>query len=100
MSKKQDFIRSEQSRDKHPEKMMKGSGTDASMRGQAKGNTADHQVPHTGKVANDHNQHGHQEPGQMHESYRTPKSRHDRESQVGSSNQSQSRRGGPGSGQK
>ena len=42
MSKKQDFIRNEQSRDKHPEKMMKGSEADMASRGAAKGNTADH----------------------------------------------------------
>ena len=96
MSKKQDFLRSQQSRDKHPDRMMKGSAAEQSAGEQHKST----QQPRTGKVANDHNKHGHEEPGQMHESLRTPQSRHDRESQVGSSNQSQSRRGGPGSGQK
>ena len=37
MSKKQDFIRSEQSRDKHPDKMMKGSPAQQMARGQDDG---------------------------------------------------------------
>lgn len=51
----------------------------------------------SGKVANDHNSTGNQPPTQTHQGQRTPESRHDRESQVGSGNQSQSRRGAPGS---
>ena len=98
MSKKQDFIRSEQSRDKHPEKMMKGSGTDASMRSQAKGNTADHQVPHTGKVANDHNKAGAQEATQTNQAQRTPESRHEREARMGGHNQVEATTGGKGTG--
>lgn len=97
MSKKQDFLRGEQSRDKHPERLMKGSAADLSLRSQASKST---QEPHTGKVENDHNKHGQAEPTQLHESLRTPRSRHDRDAQLGSSNQSRARRGGPGSGQK
>ena len=58
----------------------------------------DEQAGHTGKVANDSNQAGDQPATQKNEAQRTPQSRSDRESQVGSGNQSQSRRGGPGSG--
>ena len=54
----------------------------------------DPQTPGTGKVENDHNRQGHQPPTQKNEAQRTPASRHDRESQVGSSNQTQSRQGG------
>ncbi|WPG39548.1 hypothetical protein [Variovorax sp. EBFNA2] len=42
----------------------------------------------------DHNKAGHQPLTPRNEPRRTPESRHDRESQVGSGNQSQSRRGG------
>lgn len=98
MSKKQDSIRSDQSRDKHPEKMAKGSGADQAMRGQAKGNTADHQVPHTGKVANDHNKAGAQEATQTNQAQRTPESRHDREARLGSHNQVEASTGGKGTG--
>lgn len=51
----------------------------------------------SGKVANDHNQTGHQAPTQTNQGRRTPESRHDRESNLGSGNQAQSRRGAPGS---
>lgn len=101
MSKKQDFLRSEQSRDKHPEKMMKGSAgqqTEAQQRGTAKGNPADYQVPHSGKVANDHNKQGNQPAGQANEGQRTPQSRHDRENLAGSHNQVSARKGGGGAG--
>ena len=59
-------------------------------------NPRDKQEPKTGKVENDTNKIGEQEPTQLNQSQRTPASRHDRESQVGSSNQSQSRRSPPG----
>lgn len=53
----------------------------------------------SGKVANDHNSAGNQEPTQLHQERRTPESRHDRESHIGSSNQVQARKaGGAGSG--
>ena len=101
MSKKQEFLQKEQSRDKHPERMMKGSAaeqTAKAMRGQAKGNPADHQVPGTGKVANDRNKVGEQAPTQTNEGQRSPESRHDRESQLGSHNQVTARKGGGGAG--
>jgi len=53
----------------------------------------DQRPPHTGKVDNDHNKQGEQPTTQKNEAQRTPASRHDRESQVGSGNQSQERRG-------
>lgn len=52
----------------------------------------------SGKVAHDHNSAGKQPPTQTHQDQRTPHSRHDRDSQIGSGNQSQSRQGGAGSG--
>lgn len=100
MSKKQDFIRSEQNRDKHPEKNQAGSATDKTVRAQAKGNPADHQVPGTGKVANDHNKLGNTEPTQKNEGERTPESRHDRENLAGSHNQVSARKGGGGAGRR
>ena len=98
MTKKQDHIRSEQGRDKPPERMQKGSGADETMRSQAKGNVADHQQPGTPKVQNDRNKMGHQAPTQINQGQRSPQARHDRESQVGSSNQTEMRTGGKGGG--
>lgn len=98
MSKKQDSHRNEQNRDKHPEKAMTGSAADMAARGRAKGNPADHQVPHTGKVANDHNKAGAQEATQTNQAQRTPKSRHEREARVGSHNQVEASTGGKGTG--
>lgn len=103
MSKKQEFLQKEQSRDKHPERMMKGSAAEQMLaqgqRGHAKGNPADHQVPGTGKVANDHNKQGEQAPTQKHEAQRTPESRHDRQN-IGSGghNEVAARKGGGGAG--
>ena len=51
----------------------------------------------SGKVANDHNSTGEQPATQTNQGRRAPESRHDRESHVGSGNQTQSRRGAPGS---
>lgn len=48
--------------------------------------------PRTGKVANDTNKPAAQAT-QRNEARRTPNSRHDRDSQIGSSNQAQARRG-------
>jgi hypothetical protein len=62
------------------------------------GHPQDKQTPHTGKLDNDFNKQGGNAPTQKHESQRTPESRHDREGQVGSGNQHQSRRDGGGSG--
>jgi hypothetical protein len=64
-----------------------------------KQNQRDEQAPKAGKVENDTNKMGEQDPTQLNQGKRTPNSRHDRESNVGGSNQSQSRRGpagGPG----
>ncbi len=51
---------------------------------------------HGGKIANDTNKTGEQEPTQVNEGPRTPESRHDRESQLGSANQVQMRKGNVG----
>lgn len=51
------------------------------------------QTPHSGKVENDTNKVGNQENTQLNQGKRTPSSRSDRESNVGGSNQSQTRRG-------
>lgn len=59
-------------------------------------NPADQQAPQTGKVENDHNKVGNTQPTQKNEGKRTPDSRSDRESNIGSSNQNQSRRGSTG----
>jgi hypothetical protein len=59
----------------------------------SKQNPRDKQPGQTGKVENDSNKMGEQEPTQKNQGKRTPLSRSDRESQVGGSNQSQARRG-------
>lgn len=59
-------------------------------------NPQDKQAPQTGKVENDTNKVGEQDPTQLNQGKRTPESRSDRESHVGGNNQSQSRRGAPG----
>jgi hypothetical protein len=48
------------------------------------------------KGQTEHNKAGHQAATQRNEPKRTPESRHDRETQVGSGNQSQARKGGAG----
>lgn len=60
-------------------------------------NPRDKQEPHTGKVENDANKQGDKDATQLNQGKRTPESRSDRESHVGGSNQSQSRRGPVGS---
>lgn len=60
-------------------------------------NPRDKQPPHTGKVRNDTNKMGEQDATPLNQGQRTPESRSDRESHVGGSNQSQSRRGPTGS---
>jgi hypothetical protein len=102
MTKKQDFLRSEQSRDKHPERLMAGSAASQTLRGGARTNkaqaAADQQEPHTGKLANDHNKVGNQRPTQKNEGRRTPESRHDRLMLRGADNKIAERKGGPGGG--
>ena len=102
MSKKRQFIQSEQNRDKHPESSMAGSAASEELRGAAGTNVdidaRDKQAAHTGKVENDHNKLGGQAPTQKNEGRRTPQSRHDRESHVGGANQTQARTGGKGGG--
>ena len=61
-----------------------------------KQNQRDEQAPKAGKVENDTNKMGERDATQLNQGKRTPNSRHDRESNVGSSNQSQSRRGSSG----
>ena len=63
----------------------------------SKKNPQDRQAPATGKVGNDTNKPGSEDPTQLNQGQRTPESRHDREAHVGGSNQSQSRRGPVGS---
>lgn len=50
----------------------------------------------SGKVAQAHNSTGDQPPTQIHQGRRTPESRGDRDTHVGSSNQTQSRQGAAG----
>ena len=49
MSKKSDFIRSEQSRDKHPERDWVGSASSEELRGAAKANLEDLFLKLTGR---------------------------------------------------
>jgi len=56
-------------------------------------NPDDKQTSHTGKVMNDFNKTGEQPVTQKNEGQRSPQSRNDRESNLGSSNQNQARRG-------
>ena len=102
MSKKQDFIRSQQNRDKHPESGMTGSASEVERRGAASTNVDvdmdDKQAPHSGKSANDHNKEGHQKPTQKNEGRRTPQSRHERQITAGTDNNIQARTGGKGGG--
>lgn len=58
-----------------------------------KTNPRDKQTPQSGKVENDTNKLGEKATTQLNQGQRTPDSRSDRESHVGGSNQSQSRRG-------
>jgi hypothetical protein len=99
MTKKQDFLRSEQNRDKHPERDQVGSATRTVAT--AKGSVADvdRQEPHTGKVANDHNKLGNKAPTQTNQAQRTPESRNDRQTMgAGPQNQVSARKGGGGAG--
>ncbi len=57
----------------------------------------DAQAPRTGKVANDRNKLGGKAPTQTNQGERSPQSRNDRDTRVGSLNQSRVRQGGPGS---
>ena len=63
----------------------------------SKQNPRDKQEPNVGKVENDNNKLGEQETTQLNQGQRTPDSRSDRETHIGGSNQSQSRRGPVGS---
>lgn len=95
MNKKQDFLRNEQSRDLHPERDQVGSPAHAARTAPEDDSTASH----GGKVANDHNQTGDQEPTQTHQGRRTPESRHDRQTLgAGPQNQVSARKGGGGAG--
>ncbi len=95
MNKKQDFLRSEQSRDKHPERAQVGSPPTVATGVPQDGS----QAPHGGKVANDHNKTGDQLPTQTNQGRRTPESRHDRQTLgAGSHNQVSARKGGGGAG--
>jgi hypothetical protein len=99
MSKKQAFLRSEQSRDKHPERDQVGSPARAAAGTNPGQSPADRQAPHTGKVSNDHNKMGNQAPTQTNEGRRTPESRNDRQTMgPGPQNQTSARRGGGGAG--
>lgn len=99
MSKKHDFLRSEQSRAKHPERHQVGGPADLAAQAEGNNSTVDEQAAQTGKVANDHNKVGDQEPTQTNQGRRTPESRHDRQS-IGSGPQNQvtARKGGGGAG--
>ncbi len=90
MSKKRDFIPSQQNRDKNPASGHRGSASDVELRGadstNVDQNPVDKQAPRSGKLANDHNKQGAQAATQKNESRRTPESRHDRLMTAGSGN--------------
>ena len=103
MSKKTDFLRSEQNRDKHPESQMAGSAASVTQQQARKSvqrvSAKDRQEPQTPKYSNDHNKVGETKPTQKNEGRRTPKSRHDREIiSGGPMNVVQARTGGKGGG--
>jgi hypothetical protein len=102
MSKKQDFLRSEQNRDKHPDSKMTGSATavqEARQRSSVQRvGAADQQEPHTPKYSNDRNKVGESRPTQTNQGRRTPESRHDRQTLNGPMNVVQARTGGKGGG--
>lgn len=102
MTRKQDFLRSEQSRDKHPESTMKGSAASVAEEQRRKSvqgvSEQDRQEPHARKLSNDHNSMGEQHPTQKNEGQRTPQSRHDRQTLNGTMNNVQARTGGKGGG--
>ena len=96
-SKKQDFLRDEQSRDQHPERDQTGR-PDKAADASASSTDGSH-ASHGGKVAHAHNQTGDQQPTQTHQGQRTPESRHDRQSLgAGPQNQVSARKGGGGAG--
>ena len=60
----------------------------------SKHNPHEKQLAHIGKVESESNKVGEQPPTQINQGQRTPDSRHDRDTHIGSGNQTQSRRGG------
>lgn len=97
MTKKHDFLRDQQSREKHPEKDQVGSPVQ--LQAESGDDRPDAQEPGTGKVANDHNKKGGQPPTQLNQGRRTPESRHDRQTLgAGPQNQVSARQGGGGAG--
>jgi hypothetical protein len=98
MTKKQDFLRDDQSRSKHPERQVVGSKPPGSPAARW-GAEVDQQKAGAGKVANDHNSQGNQAPTQTHQARRTPESRHDQQAMgAGPQNQTSARKGGGGAG--
>lgn len=103
MSKKQDFLRSEQNRDKHPDSKMTGSATSVqegvARKGVQRVSPQDRQMPQSPKYGNDHDKMGNTEPTQTNQGRRTPASRHDRQIVSGGPmNVVQARTGGKGGG--
>lgn len=99
MSKKQEFLRDEQSRDKHPERVQVGSPAVAADAAEKARPSVDQQAPGEGKVANDRNKMGEQAPTQLNQGRRTPESRNDRLTLgPGPQNQVSARKGGGGAG--
>jgi hypothetical protein len=102
-SKKQDFLRKEQNRDKHPDSKVTGSAAaveeEQRRKGVQKVSAQDRQEPHTPKLSNDHNKVGETKPTQTNQGRRTPASRHDRQTiSGGPMNIVQARTGGKGGG--
>jgi hypothetical protein len=103
MSKKHDFLRQEQNRDKHPESNMVGSAAAVQQERQRKSvqnvSAQDRGEPRTPKFSNDHNKMGDTKPTQTNQGRRTPRSRHDRQIiSGGPMNIVEARAGGKGGG--
>ena len=102
MSNKQDFLRGQQSRDKHPESGITGSAAaleeEQRRRSVQSVSAQDRQEPNTPKLGNDRNKLGETRPTQTNQGRRTPQSRHDRQTVNGGMNVVQARTGGKGGG--
>ncbi len=97
MTRKQDFLRKEQSRDLHPERVQVGSPAVAAAKAEQEEAKLDRQEPGQGKLKNDRNKMGHQEPTQLNQGQRSRESRNDRQSiGPGSHNQVSLRKSGGG----
>ena len=96
MSKKHDFLRSEQFRDQHPERDLVGYLAAAARAATTQDGSAS---SYGGKVTNEHNKTGDKAPTQTDQGRHPPQSRHDRQTLgAGPQNQVSACKGGGGDG--